>query len=385
MNPPRLSRRMQNLAASPIREILKVIDRPGMISFAGGLPAADSFPELPQHIPAKYLQYGPSEGEPELREEVAKMLCSRGLDCTDDQLLILSGSQQGIDLVAKLMIQTGTKVGIEYPTYLAALQVFGLYGASYQPLPDLDHDTPLAYVIPTFQNPTGHCYSEAQRLKLAQQCDRFGTTLFEDDPYSDLVYEKVCRTPVCSMLRKSSWIYQGSFSKSLSPGLRLGYMACSHDLMPYLTHLKQAADLHSNRISQYFVFQALTDPDYAGRMSRLQDAYRSKRDFFEQQLQKHLGELASWSLPAGGLFFWLSLKPSINCDPASLFEKAIENNVAFMPGDFFYPENQCEHPTMRLNFSHAGESDIDRGLGILARLIVEQHGSKSSPNRLRTG
>ena len=372
MNIPGLSSRMHNLQASPIREILTVIDRPGMISFAGGLPAAQSFPDMPENIPAKYLQYGPSEGEPELREEVAKMLCCRGLQCTGDQVLVLSGSQQGIDLVAKLMIEQGSNIAIEYPTYLAALQVFGLYGASYQSLSNLDRDTSLAYVIPTFQNPTGHCYSESERLALARKWDHHGVMLFEDDPYYDLVYEDVCRTPVCSMVRKARWIYQGSFSKSLCPGLRLGYMVCSPDLLPFLTRLKQAADLHSNRISQYFVMRSLTDPGYHHRISGLQEFYRARRDIFQQNLHRHLGNQASWSVPPGGLFFWLTLNPELPVDMKSLFNRAIENNVAFMPGEYFFPETQARDPTMRLNFSHAGEEDIDRGLCTLARLIAKQ-------------
>ena len=152
----KLAQRMSQLESSPIREILKVIDRPGMISFAGGLPSPETFPTFSGDIPSKYLQYGPSEGELVLRELVSELVKMRGLQCTPDQVLILTGSQQGIDMAGKLLIENGSCVAIEQPTYLAALQVFGLYGASYQNLSDISQETTLAYSIPTFQNPTGH-------------------------------------------------------------------------------------------------------------------------------------------------------------------------------------------------------------------------------------
>ena len=368
MKTQQFAQRINNLEASPIREILKVIDRPGMISFAGGLPSPDSFPKLSGDIPSKYLQYGPSEGEPELRSVVAEMLSKRGLECDSEQVLILSGSQQGIDLVSKLLIEKNSKVGIEFPTYLAALQVMGMYGADYQSINSINKATRVAYIIPTFQNPTGHCYSENERLYVAELCDRTDTILFEDDPYSDLVYDEVCRNPVCSMLKDASWIYQGSFSKSLSPGLRLGYMVCSKELIPYLTRLKQAADLHSNRISQYFVLQALTDSQYDCRLDTLRSRYKKKRDFFDESLKKHFNDTAIWQPPPGGLFFWLTLKQEITITSADLFQQAIEKNVAFMPGEYFYPRNASQPNQLRLNFSHADEDQIVRGLAILAEL-----------------
>lgn len=373
---PKLSERVERLQPSAIREILAVIDRPGMISFAGGLPSAESFPDLSGlPLPREVLQYGASEGEPALRERIAAEVNAIGLRCTAEQVLVLSGSQQGIDLVAKLFIDPGTMVAVEEPTYLAALQVFRFFGARFAPLrprqalAGLDADAPpaLAYAIPSFQNPTGHCYDAAERDALARACDTLGVPLFEDDPYRDLAYDACERTPVCARLERAPWIYQGSFSKTLAPGLRLGYLVASPELMPLLVRLKQAADLHSNRVSQHIVLAQLRSPDRAERMRRVVDAYRRKRDFFAAALKRHFGDLARWQKPPGGLFFWLDLLAPI--DTRALLPEAIERGVAFMPGELFFAGEVPAHGTLRLNFSHADEDGIERGLAVLAELV----------------
>ncbi|MBS0347512.1 MAG: PLP-dependent aminotransferase family protein [Proteobacteria bacterium] len=374
--PTSLSARVHDLHPSPIREILAVVGRPGMISFAGGLPAAETFPELGLAAPAEALQYGPTEGDPQLRARIAEELGRRGLDCGPERILVLSGSQQGIDLVGKLFVDAGTPVAVESPTYLAALQVFRFFGARFVPFTAVevnaaafrDSKPALAYAIPTFQNPTGYCYSTAERQALAAACGEAGVPLFEDDPYRDLVYDTCERRPVCASLTDSPWIYQGSFSKSLAPGLRLGFLAASPDLFPYLVRLKQAADLHSNRLSQWLVLQQLESPTRAERLAGLADFYRHKRDLFAAALERHFGALASWSVPKGGLFFWLQLQRRI--DTRKLLPLAIEEGVAFMPGEAFYPDAPEATGTLRLNFSHAGEDEIDRGLARLAELVA---------------
>jgi DNA-binding transcriptional MocR family regulator len=372
----RFSNRTGDLHASPIREILSVVDRPGMISFAGGLPAVDSFPHFNlDAMPQAMLQYGPSEGEWELRQRVVEELNARGLRCTAEQVLILSGSQQGIDLVAKLFIDPGTPVAVESPTYLAALQVFRFFGACFLAYDADALDAPLwqrekpafAYAIPTFQNPSGHCLDARQREALAAACDAANVPLFEDDPYRDLVYDACERTPVCARLERAPWIYQGSFSKSLAPGLRLGYLAASPGLLPFLTRLKQAADLHSNRISQWLVLQQLNDPAQPQRLEALAATYRKRRDAFEAALQRHFGDLASWRKPPGGLFFWLTLNRCI--DTRQLLPKAIESGVAFMPGEPFMSQSTERCGQLRLNFSHASEKQAETGLANLAALV----------------
>lgn len=375
---PQFSARTRDLHASPIREILSVINRPGMISFAGGLPAIDSFPRFSlDAMPQEFLQYGPSEGEWALRQRVVQELDERGLHCSADQVLILSGSQQGIDLVAKLFIDPGTAVAVESPTYLAALQVFRFFGARFVACnaDALDENSFLrekpafAYAIPTFQNPSGRCLDAGQRDALAAACDAAQVSLFEDDPYRDLVYDACERTPVCARLKRAPWIYQGSFSKSLAPGLRLGYLAASPELMPFLTRLKQAADLHSSRVSQWLVLQELNDPAYNNRLAELAARYRKRRDCFEAALQRHFGDLANWQTPPGGLFFWLTLNRCI--DTRKLLPMAIKAGVAFMPGESFMPAEVNSTGQLRLNFSHASGEQAEKGLAILAGLVRE--------------
>ena len=373
----RLSVRSADIKPSPVRDMLNVSQRPGMISFAGGLPAPETFAGLDLPPPPRdLLQYGPTEGEPALRERIAADLAALGLDTDADRILLLSGSQQGIDLTAKLTVDTGTRLAVESPAYLAALQVFRFYGASFQVIDRADPakgwaEAPpaLAYVIPTFQNPTGQCWSHAERQAMAQACLAHDVILFEDDPYRDLVYEPSERTPACAWMKGGSWIYQGSFSKTVAPGLRLGYLTASPDLFPLLVQLKQAADLHTNRLSQWMVLQYLNDPGREERMQQVAALYRHKRDVFADALTRHLGNMASWSLPPGGLFFWLTLAD--NVDVEALLKKAVARGVLFTPGSHFLAEGGAS-PTIRLNFSLAEPEAAERGLAILAELLRER-------------
>lgn len=363
------SQRIAALRPSPIREILSVIDRPGMVSFAGGLPAPEMLPPLTPSAAPTSLQYGPSEGDPELRAVVSEQLRALGIDAPTERVMILSGSQQGIDLVAKLFVDPGTPVAVESPTYLAALQVFRLYGADFTDLSWIAAPAaPLAYVVPTFANPTGRCATDHERDTLARACLDTGTTLFEDDPYRELAYGPGDRAPVTARMRGGSWVYQGSFSKTFAPGLRLGFLAASEDLFSRLVMLKQAVDLHSSTLSQQLVRSALTDPSWSSRLDGLASFYRKRRDAFDAALRRHLGGLAEWETPAGGLFFWLRLARPV--DTRALLATAIDRGVAFMPGEEFFPDNP-ELGTMRLNFSHADADDAERGLRVLAQLLRE--------------
>ncbi|MDD3353391.1 PLP-dependent aminotransferase family protein [Zoogloea sp.] len=374
-SPLSLSARVHNLHPSPIREILAVAGRPGMISFAGGLPAPDTFPRMSPSVAPETLQYGPTEGDPGLRARIAGELQELGLDAPTERILILSGSQQGIDLVGKLFVDPGTTVAVETPTYLAALQVFRFFGARFAAFSpnQVSGDSlrasgaAFAYAIPTFQNPTGHCYTRTERQRLADACRESGLPLFEDDPYRDLAYDACERRPVCTHLQDGPWIYQGSFSKNLAPGLRLGFLSASEHLFTHLVRLKQAADLHSNRLSQWLVQQQLESPTRAERMAGLVAHYRRKRDLFATALERHFGALARWSSPQGGLFFWLQLHRPL--DTRRLLPEALARSVAFMPGEPFYPDETGPTGTMRLNFSHAADDEIDQGLAVLAGLV----------------
>jgi len=373
----RLSKRTGDLHASPVREMLSVAQRPGMISFAGGLPSPETFAGLDLPPPPRdLLQYGPTEGEPALRARIAEDLMALGVDTAPDRVLILSGSQQGIDLAAKLVIDPGATVAVESPAYLAALQVFRFFGAAFQelgrsnPAAGWSESPPaMAYVTPTFQNPTGQCWSAVERQALAQACDAQDVILFEDDPYRDLAYEPCERRPVCTWLKTASWIYQGSFSKTVAPGLRLGFLTASEDLFPYLVRLKQAADLHTNRLSQWMVLQYLNDPDRAARMARVAALYRGKRDVFAQALERHLGGLASWETPPGGLFFWVTLAGG--ADPEALLKRALERGVLFTPGSHFLADRGAS-PALRLNFSLAEPEAAERGLKVLGELLRDR-------------
>lgn len=371
----RLSTRTRDLHASPVREMLEVAMRPEVISFAGGLPAAETFAGLETTAapPPALMQYGPTEGEPALRAQIAAELQALGVDAPPERVLVLSGSQQGIDLAAKLVVDAEARIAVEQPAYLAALQVFRFFGARFETLGRAapgagwaEAAPRLAYVTPTFQNPTGVCWSAQERAELAGACDAHDVILFEDDPYRDLVYAPCERRPAVAGLTRASWIYQGSFSKTVSPGLRLGFLAASEDLFTYLVRLKQAADLHTNRLSQWRVLQYLTAPDRAQRMGKVAAFYREKRDAFDAALHRHLGGLADWEVPPGGLFFWVTLRGGV--DSQALLKRALERNVLFTPGGHFLADGgACA--SMRLNFSLAESEAAERGLAILGELL----------------
>lgn len=376
------AKRIERLAGSLIREILQVTQRPEVISFAGGLPATDSMPDVDfSGAPPELRQYGPTEGDPLLRTLIAQQLCAIGRDCTPEQILITSGSQQGIDLVAKLFIDAGTPVILEAPTYLAAIQAFRLFGANLVDLPltpdGIEPDQlrsviarqrpGFVYLIPNFQNPSGCCYSANTRHEIAAALDAGGTLLVEDDPYRELAYDQQDRTPIVALLKKSPWVYLGSFSKTACPGMRIGFLACSSELFAYFARLKQATDLHTNRFGQWWVANFIASPAYAPHIQRLRDCYRTQRDAMHAALQRHFHANADWELPAGGLFFWVRLNQQL--DTRHLLSKALDRNIAFMPGEAFFANPNDTSSCLRLNFSHAKPEQIDYGIGVLADVL----------------
>ncbi|WP_120995415.1 PLP-dependent aminotransferase family protein [Stutzerimonas urumqiensis] len=378
------SERVDRLKSSLIREILAAAQQPGMMSFAGGLPAEGMLPAVEwAPMPASMGQYGMSEGEPALREAIAAEARSRGIACEASQVLIVSGSQQTLDLAAKLFIDRGTEVLVESPTYLAALQSFQLFGADCLAVPqtsegpDLDalrdrlqrHKPAFAYLIPTFQNPSGVRYSQARRRAVAELLDEFAIPLLEDEPYRELVFDEGEATPLVAQLRRASWIHTGTVSKTLLPGLRVGYLIASPDLFPHLLRLKQAADLHTNRIGQWQALQWLGSERYQEHLAALRAFYRERRDAMQAALTEHFADLADWEIPQGGLFFWLALKQPI--DTRALLPKALERQVAFMPGEPFFVEPERNPGYLRLNFSHVPPERLGEGLRRLAEVIRE--------------
>jgi len=288
------SERITRLKSSLIREILAAAQRPEVMSFAGGLPAEAMLPAVDwAELPASMGQYGMSEGEPALREAIAAQARALGVPCEASQVLIVSGSQQTLDLASKLFIDSGTEVLVEAPTYLAALQSFQLFGAQCLAVaqqadgPDLaalrstleQHTPAFAYLIPTFQNPSAVRYSEAKREAVADLLDEYGVTLLEDEPYRELVFDQGSARPIVSRLKRASWIYTGTVSKTLLPGLRVGYLIASADLFPYLLRLKQSADLHTNRIGQWQALQWLGSDHYQAHLGqRISDSCASSTE-----------------------------------------------------------------------------------------------------------
>ncbi|HHS7812567.1 PLP-dependent aminotransferase family protein [Pseudomonas putida] len=376
------SERVSRLKSSLIREILAAAQRPEVMSFAGGLPAEAMLPKVDwADMPLSLGQYGMSEGEPALREALAAQARALGLECTASQVLVVSGSQQTLDLAAKLYIDKGTEILLEAPTYLAALQIFQLFGAECLTVPQESDGPNLAqlrsrleqhrpafiYLIPTFQNPSAVRYSEAKRAAVAALLDEFGVTLIEDEPYRELTFDGGSAKPIAGRLQKASWIYTGTVSKTLLPGLRVGYLIASPDLFPHLLKLKQSADLHTNRIGQWQALQWIGSEKYQQHLSELRGFYRQRRDAFQSALETHFSDLAHWNMPQGGLFFWLTLKQPL--DTRTLLNEALANDVAFMPGEPFFPEPDKNLGHLRLNFSHIDPARLDEGLKRLATVL----------------
>jgi len=376
------SKRIDRLSGSLIREILQVTQRPEVISFAGGLPAAEIMPAMNfAEMPGDLRQYGPSEGEPRLRELIAQQLCNIGRTCAPDQVLVTAGSQQGIDLISKLFIDEGTVVALESPTYLAALQSFRLFGAEFLDLhlsaDGVDPETlrttfakkrpAFVYLIPNFQNPSGACYSEKKRRKIAAILDEYDIPLVEDDPYRELMYDPVDRTPISAFLKRAPWLYLGSFSKTTCPGLRIGYLACSQKLFPFLARLKQASDLHSNRPGQWWLVDFISSGKYERHIEGLRPYYRNRRDLMHAALTQEFSEIAEWETSSGGLFFWVKLKQK--CDTRLLLKPALARNVAFMPGEPFFANAVGQSGALRLNFSHSTPERIEQGVSILSSVV----------------
>ncbi|BAO63819.1 aminotransferase, class I and II [Pseudomonas protegens Cab57] len=385
------SERVSRLKSSLIREILAAAQRPEVMSFAGGLPAEVMLPKVQwQDMPLAMGQYGMSEGEPQLREALAAQARQLGVPCEASQVLVVSGSQQTLDLAAKLYIDKGTQIMLEAPTYLAALQIFQLFGADCLTVPlqadgpDLvqmrtrleQHRPAFIYLIPTFQNPSAVRYSEAKRDAVAALLDEFGVTLIEDEPYRELTFDGGSATPIVGRLEKASWIYTGTVSKTLLPGLRVGYLIASPDLFPHLLRLKQSADLHTNRVGQWQAMQWIGSEQYQAHLDQLRSFYRQRRDKFQGALLTHFADLADWQVPQGGLFFWLSLKQPL--DTRTLLKSALEHDVTFMPGEPFFADPERNPGHLRLNFSHIDPARLDEGLKRLATVIRQAQAAQAA-------
>lgn len=384
-----LARRTARMNPSVIRELLKVTERPGIISLAGGLPSADTFPveamreataQVLRDAPREALQYAASEGYGPLREWVAQYLAAhQGMSVASSQVLITNGSQQGLDLVGKVLIDEGARVLVETPTYLGAVQAFTPYEGALEglasdeegPLPDAlasaARGARFAYVLPNFQNPRGHVYSEARRAALVDAARREGLPLVEDNPYGDLWYDTAPPRGLASRWPEGV-LYLGSFSKVLAPGLRLGYVVAPAALYPKLLQAKQAADLHTAIFNQRIVHEVLKSGMLDDHIEGIRSRYRAHRDAMADALDRHMTGLATWQRPVGGMFFWLDLAGGV--DATALLPKAVEAGVAYVPGAPFYAQGP-RADTLRLSFVTVSPEKIDAGVAALARVIRE--------------
>ena len=387
-SPFRMARRAAQMNPSVIREILKLTEQPGVISFAGGLPAPETFPveamreacaRVLRDAPQAALQYAASEGYVPLREWVAADLGRHGLRVDADQVLVTTGSQQGLDLVAKVLIDAGSTVLVEAPTYLGALQAFApmeprLVGVACDGEgPRIDAmaaaaraaDARFFYLLPNFQNPTGRSMGEARRAELVAQAEAIGLPLLEDNPYGELWFDDPPPTGLAAR-NPDGVIYLGSFSKVLAPGLRLGYVVAPRAIAGKLLQAKQAADLHTPGFNQRVVHEVIRDGFLDRHVPTIRARYKAQRDAMLAALDRHMPPGVRWNKPAGGMFLWVELPAAL--DATRLLPRAVERGVAFVPGAPFFAEGPQAN-TLRLSYVTANAAQIETGIAALGAVV----------------
>lgn len=399
----RYALRTKGIKSSAIRELLKITQKPEIISLAGGLPAPDVFPikrfqeacqTVLQNNGATALQYSATEGYEPLREMLAQNMARYGIRAKAENVLITSGSQQALDLIGKLLVNLGDRILVEAPTYLGALQAFNVYGAEYLSVP-IDEDglrtdllepslrsgPKFMYILPNFQNPGGTTLSEGRRHELVLLADKYGIPIVEDDPYGQLRYEGEHLPPLLVIDRENlrrdngysigNVIYMSTFSKTLAPGLRLGWMVAPADVISKLVQLKQGADLHTSTFNQIVAYEVARDGFLDEHVKVIRQVYRERRDVMLSALQEFFPPEVTWTHPKGGLFLWVTLPDGM--DSQALFDAALKENVAFVPGDPFYVKNgHPAAPHMRLNFSNAKPEQIHEGIRRLSIAVKKQ-------------
>lgn len=385
------SDRANSMYGSMTRQLMHLIADPDVISFGGGLPAWELFPvnqirEITDAIldgdGPSVLQYGISEGYRPLRKAVFERYKKKGFDITPENVLITSGAQQGIDLVSKLFIDKGDIVVVGDPTFLTALQSFSLFQAEFLPVP-LDregmrveglpeilenHNVKFIYVMPNFQNPSGITLSLKRRERLMEIVREYRVPVLEDDAYGELRYNGEALPALKAMDTENQVIYLGSFSKVLSPGLRVSALIAPEEIVEKLVFAKQAADLHTDNLAQRIVYEFLRGDHLDAHIELIVDCYRKRRDAMLQAMERYLPEEVRWIKPDGGIFLWATLPQGLNS--MELFEKAVKAKVAYVPGSYYYAKGGGEND-IRLNFTACDEEKIAVGIQRLSKTIVE--------------
>ncbi len=404
-NPPldlsvfRLARRMGRLKASAIREILKVTEMPDVISFAGGLPAPELFPvkqfaqacqEVLAEDGAAALQYSVTEGYLPLRQWICDYLARvNNIQCTPDQVLIISGSQQGLDLIGKVLLDPGDSVIIENPAYLGAIQAFDAYEVNYinvgtddegiittdlvRVLREAKTKPKLLYLVPNFQNPSGITLTLQRRKEVVSIAAEYGIPIFEDDPYGRLRYSGESLPSLTALAQSRNCIYMSTVSKTIAPGMRVAWLVIpDHAVFEKVVPAKQAADLHTSSFTQRAVYAYARKPGvFEAHVQAMLPVYARRRDLMLQSLERFMPEGTSWTRPDGGLFLWATLPRQV--DTEELLSLAGRSKVAFVPGAPFWV-NQDVRNTMRLNFSNATEEMLVKGirrLGLAAKAYLD--------------
>lgn len=383
------SNRASRLKSSVIRDILKVTMRPDVISFAGGLPSSATFPIEKMRVAFDTvlsqqgkiaLQYGPTDGYMPLRAWIADSLSTNYTKVLPEQVLIVSGSQQGLDLLGKILINDGSNVLVETPTYLGALQAFSLYGPKFISIPNnktelitssikvLGQNCSLMYALPNFQNPTGRTLSLACRLSLVEACTCINLPLIEDDPYGALSYNNDI-LPKMLHINPHLVIYMGSFSKVLTPGIRLGYVVAPLPLIRKMELAKQGSDLHTSQLTQMVVYEAIKDGFLQQHIPIIRKLYANQCQVMLNALRIYFPDNVTWTQPLGGMFIWVTLPQHI--DSSVLLQEAITQSVVFVPGASFYA-NLPQMNTFRLSFVTVSPERICTGIQRLSKLIISK-------------
>lgn len=407
----RYAHRTAQMKSSAIRELLKLTAQPGVISFAGGLPAPELFPiaevrdaavRLLERAGPQALQYSTTEGYPPLRDMAVRHMARYGIQVGIENVLITTGSQGALDLIGKVLINRGDKVLTEAPTYLGAIQAFRMYGAEFVTVPGdadglqtrrledvLRAGPKFMYVLPNFQNPSGTTLMYERREELVRLADRYGIPIVEDDPYGQLRFEGehikslvVLDAERLKVDRNGHYtgnvIYLSTFSKTLAPGLRLGWVVAPEEVIARMVQAKQGTDLHTSTFDQMLAYEVARGGFLDRHVRRLREVYGRRRNLMLECLERTFPHASGvrWTRPQGGLFLWVVLPESL--DAELLLTEAVEKKVAFVPGSAFHPLGGGKN-TMRLNFSNASEAMIEEGIARLGQVILRHVEAAAAP------